>query len=178
MLLKNQQYCEINLSEVVYNYYKYISSNLVLVLFLFLIIIGYLFYKKTIISHYFIKNNKLIKSLQQKINNQELINLRQSQAIEEIRNENTNIYQNKGNLDHFLNELKELNPKINDIALEYKLSKTEYRLLVFIKSGLNNYDIAELLSVSTNTVYVQRQRLKTKLKLDSTRALNEFIKKI
>ena len=178
VLLKNQQYSKINLSEVVYNYYKYISSNLVLVLVLFLMIIGYLFYKKTKISHYFIKNNKLIKSLQQKINNQELINLRQSQAIEEIRNKNTNIYQNKSNLDHFLNELKELNPKINDIALEYKLSKTEYRLLVFIKSGLNNYDIAELLSVSTNTVYVQRQRLKTKLKLDSTKALNEFIKKI
>ena len=116
--------------------------------------------------------------MQQKINNQELINLRQSQAIEEIRNKNTTINQNKSNLDHFLNELKELNPKINDIAIEYKLSKTEYRLLVFIKSGLNNYDIAELLSVSTNTVYVQRQRLKTKLRLGTTKALNEFIKKI
>jgi len=176
--LKNQHYHKINLSEVVYNFYKCISNNLYLVLVLFLIIIGYLFYKKNKISHYFIKNNKLIKSLQQKINNQELINLRQTQAIEEIRNKKTNISQNKGNLDHFLNELRELNPKINDIALKFKLSKTEYRLLVFIKSGLNNYDIAELLSVSTNTVYVQRQRLKKKLKLESTIALNEFINKI
>ena len=83
-----------------------------------------------------------------------------------------------GNLDHILKELKELNPKINDIAIEYKLSKTEFRLLVFIKSGLNNYDIAELLSVSTNTIYVQRQRLKTKLKLQSTKDLMEFIKSI
>ena len=116
--------------------------------------------------------------MQHKINNQELINLRQSQAIEEIRNKNTNIYKNKGNLDHFLNELKELNPKINDIAIEYKLSKTEYRLLVFLKSGLNNYDLAELLSVSTNTIYVQRQRLKKKLKLESTKALNDFIKNL
>ena len=178
VLLNNQQYYTINFSEVVYNCYKYISRNILLVSFLFLIIIGYLFYKKNRISNYFIKNNKLIKSLQQKINNQELINYRQGKAIEEIRKLNNPSFGTNGNLDHFLNELKELNPKINEIALKFNLSKTEYRLLVFIKSGLNNYDIAELLSVSTNTVYVQRQRLKTKLKLDTTKALNEFIKKI
>ena len=123
-------------------------------------------------------NNKLIKSLQQKVNHQELINYKQSQAIEEIQNSNKSSFKTTGNLDRFLSELKELNPKINDIALEYKLSKTEYRLMVFIKSGLNNSDLAELLSVSTNTIYVQRQRLKTKLKLESTKALNDFIKKI
>jgi DNA-binding NarL/FixJ family response regulator len=158
--------------------YKSISNNLFLVLILLIFIIGFLFYKQNKISHYFTLNNKLISSLQQKVNHQELINYRQGQAIQEIQNSNHSIIPTKGNLDHFLSELKELNPKINDIAVEYKLSKTEYRLLVFIKSGLNNYDLAELLSVSTNTIYVQRQRLKTKLKLESTKALNDFIKNL
>ena len=116
--------------------------------------------------------------MQQKVNNQELINYRQSQAIQEIKESNNSSLPTAGNLDHFLSELKELNPKINEIAIEYKLSKTEYRLLVFLKSGLNNYDLAELLSVSTNTIYVQRQRLKKKLNLESTKALNEFIKEL
>jgi DNA-binding NarL/FixJ family response regulator len=158
--------------------YKFISNNLFLVLILLIIIIGFLFYKQNKISHYFILNNKLINSLQQKVNHQELINYRQGQAIQEIQNSNDSSLPTKGNLDQFLSELKDLNPKINDIAVEYKLSKTEYRLLVFIKSGLNNYDLAELLSVSTNTIYVQRQRLKTKLKLESTKALNDFIKNL
>ncbi len=177
ILLKNQKYNTINYSELGYNFYNYTSKNLRFVLLLFIIIIGYLFYKKNKISHYFIKNNALIKTLQQKVNHQELINYKQGKAIEEIQS-NQNIPLKKGNLDHFLQELKELNPSVNDIAVEYKLSKTEFRLLVFIKSGLNNYDIAELLSVSTNTVYVQRQRLKSKLKLESTKDLMEFIKKI
>jgi len=137
-----------------------------------------LFYKQNEISHSFITNNKLIKALQQKVNHQELINHRQGQAIQEIKDSNNSSLPTAGNLDHFLSELKELNPKINDIAKAYKLSKTEYRLLVFLKSGLNNYDLAELLSVSTNTIYVQRQRLKKKLKLESTKALNDFIKNL
>ena len=178
ILLNNQKYNSINYIEFVYNFYNYLSNNVRFILVLFLIIIGYLFYKKNKISHYFIKNNTLIKTLQQKVNHQELINYKQGKAIEEIQN-NHNIALNvKGNLDHFLKELKDLNPRVNDVAVEYKLSKTEFRLLVFIKSGLNNYDIADLLSVSTNTVYVQRQRLKTKLKLKSTKDLMEFVKKI
>jgi DNA-binding CsgD family transcriptional regulator len=178
VLLENRRHHVINYIEIFYRVYKSISNNLFFVLILLIFIIGFLFYKQNKISHYFTLNNKLISSLQQKVNHQELINYRQGQAIQEIQNSNHSIIPTKGNLDHFLSELKELNPKINDIAVEYKLSKTEYRLLVFIKSGLNNYDLAELLSVSTNTIYVQRQRLKTKLKLESTKALNDFIKNL
>ena len=178
VLLENKKNNVINYFEIVYRGYKFISNNLFLVLIFLIIIIGFLFYKQNEISHSFITNNKLIKALQQKVNNQELINHRQGQAIQEIQDSNDSPLPTHGNLDHFLSELKELNPKINDIAIEYKLSKTEYRLLVFLKSGLNNYDLAELLSVSTNTIYVQRQRLKKKLKLESTKALNDFIKNL
>ena len=178
VLLENRRYHVINYTEIGYRVVKFLFNNLFFVLILFIIIIAFLCYKKNKSSHYSIINNKLIKALQQKVNHQELINHRQGQAIQEIQNSNSSSFQTTGNLDHFLSELKELNPKINDIALEYKLSKTEYRLLVFIKSGLNNYDLAELLSVSTNTIYVQRQRLKKKLNLDSTKALNGFIKNL
>ena len=178
VLLENRRHHVINYIEIVYTVYKFISNNLFLVLILLIIIIGFLFYKQNKISRYFILNKKLINSLQQKVNHQELINYRQGQAIQEIQNSNESSLPTKGNLDQFLSELKDLNPKINDIAVEYKLSKTEYRLLFFIKSGLNNYDLAELLSVSTNTIYVQRQRLKKKLKLESTKALNDFIKNL
>ena len=177
-LLENRRHHVINYIEIVYTVYKFISNNLFLVLILLIIIIGFLFYKQNKISYYFSLNNKLINSLQQKVNHQELINYRQGQAIQEIQNSKKSSLPTKGSLDQFLSELKDLNPKINEIAVEYKLSKTEYRLLVFIKSGLNNYDLAELLSVSTNTIYVQRQRLKAKLKLESTKDLNDFIKNL
>ena len=111
VLLENRRHHVINYIEIFYRVYKSISNNLFFVLILLIFIIGFLFYKQNKISHYFILNNKLINSLQQKVNHQELINYRQGQAIQEIQNSNDSSLPTKGNLDQFLSELKELNPK-------------------------------------------------------------------
>ena len=175
--LDNQKYNPINYVKLGHKIYVRINNNELLILILFFIIICYLFYKNKKSSNFSIDNKSHIEVLQQKISHQELINFRQNKAIQEVKDKNTPNFLSTG-LDKYLNELKELNPKINDTAIEYKLSQTEYRLLVFIKAGLNNHDISEMLSVSTSTIYVQRQRLKTKLKLTTTKALHEFINSI
>ena len=136
VLLENRKHNVINYIEIVYTVYKFISKNLFFVLILFTFIIGFLFYKQNKISHYFMINNTLIESLQQKVNHQELINYRQGQAIQEIKNSNNLSLPTQGNLDHFLSELKELNPKIQS---EFKKIPNKIKLINCVGGGSSAY---------------------------------------
>ncbi|MCR9250208.1 MAG: LuxR C-terminal-related transcriptional regulator [bacterium] len=57
-----------------------------------------------------------------------------------------------------------------------KLSKKEAELCSYIKLGLSTKEIAQLLSTTENTIYVTKNRLRSKLNLDSNDEVNQFLK--
>jgi len=58
------------------------------------------------------------------------------------------------------------------------LSNNEVRHCTFIKLGLSNREVADMLNVSSKTVEVARYRIKKKLNLDRSISLHEFIRTI
>ena len=59
--------------------------------------------------------------------------------------------------------------------LKYNLSKTDFRLIAYIKMNKSNNEIAQISGISLRTVQSQRYRLSKKLKLEKYQDLNSFI---
>lgn len=117
-----------------------------------------------------------ISQLKHKASSQELINLNQERIIRKLRSDKKGQSLSPKRWSVFLKEYKSINPVFCDKLKNYSLSNSEFRLAVFIQSGLSANEIAEILSVNVNTIYVQRQRLKDKLRLKSTNELEGVIK--
>lgn len=76
--------------------------------------------------------------------------------------------------------IQKLNAEFYDrLGTEFpKLTKKEVELCSYIKLGLSTKEIAHLLSTTENTVYVTKNRLRTKLNLDNNEAVDQFLKEI
>ena len=57
----------------------------------------------------------------------------------------------------------------------YSLSKTDFRLIAYIKMNKSNNEIARISGISIRTIQSQRYRLSKKLKLEKNQDLNSFI---
>ncbi|MDB9977094.1 LuxR C-terminal-related transcriptional regulator, partial [Flavobacteriaceae bacterium] len=57
----------------------------------------------------------------------------------------------------------------------YRLSKTDFRLIAYIKMNKSNNEIAQISGISIRTIQSQRYRLSKKLKLEKNQDLNSFI---
>jgi DNA-binding NarL/FixJ family response regulator len=55
-----------------------------------------------------------------------------------------------------------------------KLSEREFEVFNLIGKGMTNRSIAEVLSVSTNTISTYRERIKEKLNLQNNAELNRY----
>jgi len=120
------------------------------------------------------KDNQ-IQNLKHRANSQELININQEKMIGALQSESRVNTISSIRWGAFLNEYQMVNPKFCDRLNQNNLTKSEFRLAVFLKSGLTSHEISEILSVNLKTVYVQRQRLKDKLNLESTKELESYL---
>ncbi|HQO40034.1 MAG TPA: response regulator transcription factor [Spirochaetota bacterium] len=76
-------------------------------------------------------------------------------------------------IDHFLERSITGVQNFNESPVE-KLSEREFEVFNLIGKGMTNRSIAEVLSVSTNTVSTYRERIKDKLNLQNNAELNRY----
>lgn len=156
-----------------YRYIKHALFALFVVLFLLLV----RFLSRTYTLSLSLKRKDLqLDKLKQKSISQELINLSHEKVIDELREESKLKKIKPARWTSFLREYRDINPELCEKLNAYKLTKSEFRLAIFIASELNAHEIAEILAVNINTVYVQRQRLKDKLSLKSANDIEEFLR--
>lgn len=144
---------------------------------LLLIFINYIYknyHFKIEIKH----KDKFIKHLKHKNEQQTLLNLRQEKLIQTLQSESKKGKISAKRWGVFVREYKIINPNLGHKLNGYQLSKTEFRLAIFIANKLANPEIAELLSVNVETVYKQRQRLAKKVGFKSVKELNFFIENL
>ena len=118
---------------------------------------------------------KQLKKLTKISTNQEIINLGQKNLIERLSLESKSKSITKSRWVDFLEEYNKINPDFNQKIIPYGLTKGETRLAILLLSQLTDHDIANLLSVNVQTVYIKRQRLKNKLKLQNSKELVNFL---
>lgn len=76
-------------------------------------------------------------------------------------------------IDHFLERSITGVQNFNESPVE-KLSEREFEVFNLIGKGMTNRSIAEVLSVSTNTISTYRERIKDKLNLQNNAELNRY----
>jgi len=76
-------------------------------------------------------------------------------------------------IDHFLERSITGGQNFNSSPVE-KLSEREFEVFNLIGKGMTNRSIAEVLSVSTNTISTYRERIKEKLNLQNNAELNRY----
>ena len=117
----------------------------------------------------------MLSSVRHKMVSQELINLNNEKLLQSLKQESRLQKISAKRWGVFINEYQSVYPVLSKKLWEYKLSKTEFRLAVFLSSELSNFEISELLGVNIETVYIQRNRLSKKFSLDSVKELDGFI---
>jgi len=83
------------------------------------------------------------------------------------------IYISDTMVDHFLERSITGGHNFNSSPVE-KLSEREFEVFNLIGKGMTNRAIAEVLSVSTNTISTYRERIKEKLNLQNNAELNRY----
>lgn len=76
-------------------------------------------------------------------------------------------------IDHFLERSITGGQNFNSSPVE-KLSEREFEVFNLVGKGMTNRNIAEVLSVSTNTISTYRERIKEKLNLQNNAELNRY----
>ena len=123
---------------------------------------------------YSIKEKNVLKSIQselQEINNSNNRIDRISNILEKINNYNFQETSWKDfellfiqSHENFINKLKKSSKK---------LTSKQIRFCMFIKMGMDNYDISNLLNVGTRAIEQQRYRIKKELKI--SKSLDDYI---
>ena len=81
----------------------------------------------------------------------------------------------KDKWDDFFKLNKKINPKFINHLQGKKLTITEIRLCILIRSQLNNHEMSDLLSINVKSVYMKRHRVSKKLNLESSSNLDEYL---
>ena len=177
ILLDNLNNQSLDLQKLLHSYLhspykKHTVIGFILLLLTLLIYLIFNTYKLTITIE---KREFVISDLKHKNTNQQLMNLNYEKVITTIKTESkqTTISANRWKL--FLQEFQNTNPEFTQLLQKFKLTKTEFRLAIFLNSQLSSSEISEILSVNIETIYIQRQRLAKKLNLNTVKELEEFI---
>lgn len=88
-----------------------------------------------------------------------------------------NSLNNSGDWEFFKNSFKELNPNfLNKLTeLHPDLSKSDLRLLILIRIGYTQKEIASILNIASESVKKARTRVRKKLNLSEVEKLNEYL---
>lgn len=122
-------------------------------------------------SNFILQRNEFLKSILDEINNndsEKVISKVKKQVSSMVKSENLYTEFDK----KFVEVFPEFYKKMNS---NYNLSKTDFRLMAYIKMNKSNNEISQISGISLRTVQSQRYRLSKKLKLEKNQDLNSFI---
>jgi len=123
-------------------------------------------------TNFILQRNDYLKSLLEQVNQtkpgEDLSSRIKRQISQMISSKEVHEEFDKKFVEVFPQFYKELNSR-------YTLSKTDFRLVAYIKMNKSNNEIAQISGISLRTVQSQRYRLAKKLNLPKGKDLNTFI---
>lgn len=158
-------------------------------------------YKNIILEQQILLKNDHIQKLQDDIRMKAHALLQQVQAVNALRNEIITVFDEldkaedilknirkklnespllQRNWEKFLLAFEEISPNFSQRLMERypEISKTEVRVLILVLSGLNNQEIAELLSVTERSIEKHRLNIRKKLGLKRDQSLHSAMMEI
>ena len=123
-------------------------------------------------SNFILQRNDFLKSILEEVNN----NTDSQKALDRISKHVLSIINSESLYQEFDKKFVEVFPEFyKNLNANYRLSKTDFRLIAYIKMNKSNNEIAQISGISLRTVQSQRYRLSKKLKLERYQDLNLFI---
>ena len=123
-------------------------------------------------SNFILQRNDFLKSIIDEINN----NTNSLKAVDRIKKQVSSIINSESLYQEFDKKFVEVFPEFyKKLNANYELSKTDFRLIAYIKMNKSNNEIAQISGISIRTIQSQRYRLSKKLKLEKNQDLNSFI---
>ena len=123
-------------------------------------------------SNFILQRNDFLKSILDEISN----NTNTQMVVERIKKQVSGLVNSESLYQEFDKKFVEVFPEFyKKINTNYRLSKTDFRLIAYIKMNKSNNEIAQISGISIRTVQSQRYRLSKKLKLEINQDLNSFI---
>jgi len=123
-------------------------------------------------SNFILQRNDFLKSILEEVNN----NTDSQKALDRISKHVSSIINSESLYQEFDKKFVEVFPEFyKKLNANYRLSKTDFRLIAYIKMNKSNNEIAQISGISLRTVQSQRYRLSKKLKLERYQDLNLFI---
>ena len=126
-------------------------------------------------SNFILQRNDYLKSILEEVNN----NSNSQTAVDRIKKQVSGIINSESLHQEFDKKFVEVFPEFyKKLNANYRLSKTDFRLIAYIKMNKSNNEIAQISGISIRTIQSQRYRLSKKLKLEKNQDLNSFIFKV
>ena len=126
-------------------------------------------------SNFILQRNDYLKSILEEVNN----NTNSQKAVDRIKKQVSGIINSESLYQEFDKKFVEVFPEFyKKLNANYRLSKTDFRLIAYIKMNKSNNEIAQISGISIRTIQSQRYRLSKKLKLEKNQDLNSFIFKV
>lgn len=123
-------------------------------------------------TNYILQRNDYLKSLLDQVNKAEKI----EDLSKRIKNQISAMLSSNKQYEEFDKKFVEVFPHFyKELNSRYSLSKTDFRLVAYIKMNKSNNEIAQISGISLRTVQSQRYRLAKKLNLSKDQDLNSFI---
>ena len=123
-------------------------------------------------SNFILQRNDYLKSILEEVNN----NTNSQKAVDRIKKQVSGIINSESFYQEFDKKFVEVFPEFyKKLNANYRLSKTDFRLIAYIKMNKSNNEIARISGISIRTIQSQRYRLSKKLKLEKNQDLNSFI---
>jgi DNA-binding CsgD family transcriptional regulator len=122
-------------------------------------------------SNFILQRNDFLKSILDEIDKNKSENV-----ISKIKKQVSKVIRSESLYEEFDKKFVEVFPDFyKKMNSNYNLSKTDIRLIAYIKMNKSNNEIAQISGISLRTVQSQRYRLAKKLKLEKFQDLNSFI---
>ena len=122
-------------------------------------------------SNFILQRNDFLKSILDEIDKNKSENV-----ISKIKKQVSKVIRSESLYEEFDKKFVEVFPDFyKKVNSNYNLSKTDIRLIAYIKMNKSNNEIAQISGISLRTVQSQRYRLAKKLKLEKFQDLNSFI---
>ena len=122
-------------------------------------------------SNFILQRNEFLKSILDEIENND-----SAKVVSKIKKQVSSMVKSENLYNEFDKKFVEVFPEFyKEMNSKYNLSKTDFRLMAYIKMNKSNNEISQISGISLRTVQSQRYRLSKKLKLEKNQDLNSFI---
>lgn len=177
-LLENKQINHFSFIKTIYliRNYKNINSVIFGLIITFFILFFVVYLRNTLLTKEGVSRTRQINYLKKKSVEQELLNIN----LQNLAGEAASTSQKIGSTQwsSFLIEYQKINPQKSAKLNALGLTKSEYRLAILTLSQLDTHEMSSMFGVDKKTIYIQRQRLKTKLNLKESKDIKGFLNEL